>query len=294
MKALWREKVRISLYGSVLPVCIFAYLLFQPNVYRSEALLVASTPQNSSIGNSAVLNQLGTLAGVRGLGQSDGSSDKIRAIATLQSRQFVQSFVSKHDIAVPFMAAKPGPQQGTIVIDPAKYDLENAKWVSNSWEEGEFGPTDWEIYGEFSEIFSVSENIDTGLVTIAIEWYDPELIKQWLSWMIDDLNENAMSRELEEAKKSIDFLEKEIGETQLIEMRNVFYNLIESQTQTLVLAQVREEYAFQIIDPPVVAREPIAPQRLAVFLISLILSFSAATIFVFYRLPVLLVSRASQ
>ena len=58
-----------------------------------------------------------------------------------------------------------------------------------------------------------------------------------------------------EANSAIEYLRKQLESTQLVEMQRVFYDLIESQTRISMLADVREEYVFQVVDPAVVPDE---------------------------------------
>jgi LPS O-antigen subunit length determinant protein (WzzB/FepE family) len=44
-------------------------------------------------------------------------------------------------------------------------------------------------------------------------------------------------------------------------MQAIFYQLIEEQTKTLMLAEVKEEFAFKTIDPAVVPEEKAGPKR---------------------------------
>lgn len=44
-------------------------------------------------------------------------------------------------------------------------------------------------------------------------------------------------------------------------MQQVFYQLIESETRTVMLANAQREYVFKTIDPAVVPQEKSAPKR---------------------------------
>jgi len=54
-------------------------------------------------------------------------------------------------------------------------------------------------------------------------------------------------------------------------MQSIFYQLIEEQTKTIMLVNVRAEYVFNTIDPAVVADEKHSPRRsLIVILVTLL------------------------
>ena len=51
---------------------------------------------------------------------------------------------------------------------------------------------------------------------------------------------------------------------------NVIYNLIEEQTKNIMLANVREEYAFKIVDPAIVPEIRVRPARRKIAIMGLL------------------------
>ncbi|MEK9943069.1 MAG: Wzz/FepE/Etk N-terminal domain-containing protein [Gammaproteobacteria bacterium] len=239
------------------------YALWLPDIYRTEVLLApVEEEQGGGLGGS--LGQLGGLASLAGINldaASVGVSMKSRALAILQSRFFIQDFFVNHDLLVPFMGSIPGETSGTIEIDPELYDENEGQWVREPSPAGNVIPSGQEVYEAFSEILTVSEDELTGLVTIALEWYEPRLIKQWMDLLVQDLNSYMREQDTLEAERAIEYLNTRLQETSLVEMRSVFFNLIEQQTQQVMLADAREEYALETIDPAVVPETKSAPRR---------------------------------
>ena len=60
----------------------------------------------------------------------------------------------------------------------------------------------------------------------------------------------------------------QLTQTQVIEIRDSLYALIETQTQNAMLANAKEEYAFHIIDPAYVPEVRIRPKRALIVLAS--------------------------
>ena len=58
-----------------------------------------------------------------------------------------------------------------------------------------------------------------------------------------------------EAGKSIEYLKQQVANTSLADLQAMFFELIQSQTETVMLAEVRPEYVFKTIDPAVVPEE---------------------------------------
>ena len=66
-------------------------------------------------------------------------------------------------------------------------------------------------------------------------------------------------------------------------MRNLFYELIQSQTETMMLANVREEYVFKTIDPATVPEFKSEPKRALICILGTFLGGFLALIYVLVR-----------
>ena len=65
-----------------------------------------------------------------------------------------------------------------------------------------------------------------------------------------------VQRDWDFSKSLIQNYLNEISKTNLSSAKQMLYRIVEQQTQSLMLANAREEYAFKVIDP---ARKPIHP-----------------------------------
>jgi len=283
---LWKAKFIIIAITAVFAVGSVAYALWLPDIYRTEVLLSPAADDDSAGGGlSAGLGQLGGLAGLAGidLGSPGGVLQKDRALAVMQSRFFIKDFFEQHDLVIPFMGSKPGAVTGTVEIDPELYDVTNQQWVREVSPPRQAAPSDEEVHEAFSEILIVEEDDITGLLTVSLEWYDPSQIKTWVDWLIEDLNSYMREDTLLESQRAIDYLTEQLQKTSLVEMRNVFFNLIEQQTQKVMLADVREEYAFEILDPAVIPERKSAPGRALICILGTLLGGMLAVLFVLLR-----------
>ncbi|MBF4259487.1 LPS O-antigen length regulator, partial [Vibrio anguillarum] len=126
--------------------------------YQAEASLVAAN-EDSGGGLTSMGGQLGGLASLAGINLGSGrSGDKAMSLAVLQSRQFINAFINRHQLLVPLMAAESWDRvSGEMVIDPALYDVETQQWIRKIEPPLSSTPSDWEAHKAFKEIFSVSE-----------------------------------------------------------------------------------------------------------------------------------------
>ncbi|WP_417447168.1 Wzz/FepE/Etk N-terminal domain-containing protein [Kangiella sp.] len=270
--ALWEGKWIILLVTIVFAIGGVLYALSQPNTYKAEAVL-ASANDSKSGGLAAMASQFGGLASLAGISLGSGGADsKAMALATLQSRQFLNAFIHKYDLLVPLMAGeKWNPSTDTLQLDSEIYDAPSNTWVRDVEPGKTPEPTDWEAYKAFKKLISVSESKDNGLVTLSITHLSPTIAKQWVDWLVIDLNAWVKKQSLDEARRNISYLEEQIERTSISDMQSVFYQLIEEQTKNLMLAQVQEEFAFKIIDPAVVPEEKAGPKRALICVLAVLL-----------------------
>ena len=272
---LWEGKWQIIAITFIFAAGSVVYALSLPDLYKTEVLLAPVSDDSAGGGGlSSALGQLGGLAGLAGINLQGSNTEvtmKARALAIVQSRFFIKEFFEKHDALVPFLGTKPGVASGTIEIDPKLYDTESQQWVRKPSPAGNVIPSDEEVYESFSEILTVTEDETNGLVTIGLEWYEPRLIKEWMDALVKDLNIYMREQDTIEAQRAINYLNEQLQKTSLIEMRSVFFNLIEQQTQQVMLADSREEYALDTIDPAVVPETKSAPRRALICILGALL-----------------------
>jgi uncharacterized protein involved in exopolysaccharide biosynthesis len=283
-KALWRGKWWILLTTVIGAGIAVAVAIGLPNVYRAEALLAPSAEQQGG-GLGALAGQFGGLASLAGINLGSGGTDKTGiAIEVAKSRQFVTEFVRKHQLEVPLLAAtKADKGSGELIIDPEIYDSVVKKWVREAPAGKSAEPTDWELVKAFNSITSVSLDKKSGLATVAIEYYSPQLAKQWVDWLVADLNQTMKQRDVADAERNIGYLKTQLAKTSVADMQTVFYKLIEEQTKTLMLAEVNQEYVFKTLDPAVVAEEKVKPKRALIAVLGTVLGGMAGVMLVLIR-----------
>ncbi|AWY02159.1 lipopolysaccharide biosynthesis protein [Marinomonas primoryensis] len=282
--ALWKGKWIILCVTLIFASGGVFYALSLPNTYKAEAIL-ASANDSKSGGLAAMASQFGGLASLAGISLGSGSTDgKTMALATLKSRQFVYAFIKKYDLLVPLMAGtKWNESSNILLLDPEIYDEQNKTWIRavNSGKSSK--PTQWETYKKFKKLMSIAESKDSGLVTLSITHLSPTIAKQWVDWLIIDLNDWVKKESLNETQRNIRYLEEQIERTSITDMQSVFYELIEEQTKNLMLAQVQDEFAFKTIDPAVVPEEKVGPKRALICIVATLLGGMLSMVIVLIR-----------
>ncbi|WP_104025096.1 Wzz/FepE/Etk N-terminal domain-containing protein [Vibrio hyugaensis] len=262
-KALWKGKWIIIATTFVFALGSVLYALSLPNIYKADALLAPAETSNGG-GLSQMAGQLGGLAAFAGvnLGGNEASQTDL-AVQVMKSRQFVEAFINNHDLLVPLMAAKDWDLvNNKLVINEELYTPNTGKWLREP--EGLRGskPTSQEAFSVFNkDVLSVKQDKESGLYTVSVKHYSPYIAKQWVNWLIEDINKVMRERTIAETSQNLAYLNSQLQKTSVADMQSTFYKLIEEQTKKLMLAEVQEQFIFKVIDPAVVPEIKESPKR---------------------------------
>ena len=67
-------------------------------------------------------------------------------------------------------------------------------------------PSSQEAYDVFIEKLSISQDKRSRFVTVAVEHYSPTIAKQWVDWLIKDINDSIMRSDVDAAERAIEYL----------------------------------------------------------------------------------------
>lgn len=236
---LWRGKWLIFSATLVFAVISVAYALLATEWYRGEALLAPAEAKSAP----ALGGQLSGLAALAGV--SVGGQESAEALAVLQSRQFLGSFIETHNL-MPILLHE-------------QWDTELNQWATNANEDA---PDIRDAIKYFREdLLRVEESQDTGLVAVSVDWIDPALAAEWVTILVQRLNDRLRERALQAAEANVGYLQGELARTSLVTLQQSIGSLLESELQKLMLARGNEEFAFRIVDPPQVPKERVYPKR---------------------------------
>lgn len=280
---LWNGKKLIIGITAIFALVSVFYALSIPNQYRATALV--SPAEGSGGGLSGALGQLGGLASLAGVSIGGGESSEAQvAQEIMRSRGFIEEFISENNLAVEVFAAE-GWDMGSnqLEINSDIYDVDSLLWVRDAPAGKTAEPSGWELFKKFSGMFSVSEDKKTGMVSISVEYFSPELAKEWVDRLVIGINQHMQSRKLEKVNINIQYLEAQIQKTSIAEMREVFYTIIEEQIKSKMLAEASPEYAFVTVSPAMVPEEKSQPKRALICILGTLLGGMLATLIVLVR-----------
>lgn len=269
---LWGNKIKIIGITAVFAVVSVIYALSVPNQYKASALLAPA--QQQSGGLSGALGQLGGLASFAGVSIGGGESSEAQvAQEIMKSWSFIEGFIADNDLAVEVYAAEGWSRESNqLKFDNDVYAVKTNTWLVENDNIGRVGPpTSWQLFEKFSEMLVVSEDKKSGLISISIEYYSPQIAKQWLDLYISSINKHMQARQVVKVSNNIEYLEAQIEKTSITEMQEVFYTIIEEQIKSQMLAEASPDYAFVAVSPSMVPEEKSQPKRALICILGTLL-----------------------
>jgi uncharacterized protein involved in exopolysaccharide biosynthesis len=251
----WSRRYFISIWAVSFGLVALYIALTATVIFRAEAVVSAVHDTSmSGKSDSSMASQLGGLANLVGVNLTPGEDKGREAQAILQSRHLVEVFIQREHL-LPVLSAN------------SRKPL-----------------TLWKAVKDFKDgVLTIREDKRSDLTTISIEWRDPAVAAMWVTKFIAYANEAIRDRALNDSTRNIDYLNKQIEKTNVVEVQRVMYNLIEQETKTLMLANARLEYAFSTVDPAVAPEVKVRPQRSLIVLAGIFLGALVGFAIVFVR-----------
>ena len=217
-----------------------AYALVATPIYRSDVVLMPVTADKAG----SALSRLGGLASMAGI-SLDVGGDSVRSVAMLRSRKFVEDFIRDKNL-LPLLFSEEW--------DDAKKD-----WRTDVVEERPDIRDGTKLFSE--DVRFIAQDRETGLLTLSVEWTDPETAAAWARELVDRINESARRADVEEAERKLTYLSEQLESANLSEARQAIARVMEEQVNALMLAKGQVDYAFKVIDPATVPKEQARPNR---------------------------------
>lgn len=264
--ALWEGKWLIALITTLASAAAVAYALVATEIYRSEALVQPRQESRGGGGLGALAAQFGGLADLAGVSLG-GGSDRAVAIATLKSRALIEPFIQEKNLL------------------PKLYERQ---WdaAAGRWKDPDPNkiPTLWQAYNDFvAQVLKVSEDKKTGLVTVAVEWKDPQEAQQWVTELIARTNAHLKAQAIQEGEKNLAYLEAQSRSIGQVELQQALYGLVEAELKKLMIAKGGDEFAFRTIDAAALPKKRIRPKRKQIAVLGFLLGGFLGVVLVLAR-----------
>jgi len=230
IRVVWRYKYAVALTAIVSGAVAVVLALTATPIFRAE-VVVTPVRDRGGLESNSLSSQLGGLASIAGINLPAAGLGE-EGLLVLTSRRLVEEFIKRNGV-LPLLAK--GSKQP---------------------------PSLWQAVRLFrASILKIDQDKTKGITTVTIDWTDPVMAARWANQFVDLANELMRTRAVQDATRNVTYLNSQIARTSVIELQRVMYNLVESETKTLMLASGRKEYALTIVDPAVPPEKRISPQR---------------------------------
>jgi len=251
-------------------VAVILYSLSLPNIYQSKSLLF---PVEASSGISGALKSYSGLASLAGvsLPSQVNESNSAKAMEKLKSLSFFEKNILPYIFLPELMAVKSwNPGINKIEFNEEVYNEVSNTWVLEPSSKKEI-PSAQDSFAVFLSHLSISEDSQTGFVTLSVKHQSPFIAKKWADLLISQINIFYRQKDKLEAEKSVNYLNTQIAMTSFTEIKQVMAELLQQETQKLTLIEANESYVFDYIDPPAVMEQKSDPSRALICILGALL-----------------------
>lgn len=134
------------------------------------------------------------------------------------------------------------------------------------------------LQGALKVNFKQKDNI----IEISMQFKDPQIAADILNHTLIELTNYMSSEAKRVAETNKKYLESQLNDTADPFIKTKIYNLIAQQIEQSMMAEVKENFAFKVIDPPKVPDKRIKPKRRQMVMISFVTSLFAGIFLSFF------------
>lgn len=273
LKLFWKDKFLITFCSSLFACSTVFYSINLPNFYTSSAIL-APSENKDNISNS--LNNISGLAALTGIASFNSSDNELIGREIIKSFKFFKEIILPQVKLEDIHAIKKWDYKTNKIIYEKKiFDELESKWVRAVKYPQKKIPSPQESFEGFNNFFNITFDKETTFMIVSITHYSPVIAKEWTEIIINGINQTMRNDEKIKTERSIDFLNNQINNTNLSEIKNSLLELMQQEIKKLMIIESSDEYIYKIIEPPIVPELKSSPNRLIMVLISIVLGFVA-------------------
>lgn len=271
IKEVLDKKFKIAIVTTFFAIFSIIYSLTLPNIFSSSAVLEsASQPSGSQMASS-----VSGLASLAGLSLGVQSNDTVYLIEVLKSFDLFKENLIRNPSHIQNLVAIEyyDKSQKKIIYNDEVFDSKRNQWMKDQ-------PSFQEIYrSAIVPNLEIRQKLrNASLIEVRFSHQSPIFAKEYVTSLVETLNETSKSKDLEETERSLKYLQEAFQNTSQLEVRNSIGDLLTNQLKKRMYANSRQDYLVEIIENPLVPELKSSPRRsvmvinstLAGFIISLL------------------------
>lgn len=267
-RIIWRRKLIVVAFVIAGASFSAAASIFMTDIYRATAVIIPVGGKESGGSElSMVAQQLGGLPGIT----LPGSRSSSEIISMLNSNIIREKMIEKYNLLpVLFRERWDGTRNewktGTGAPFMALTLIGRVSGLFSGEEAGAKSaksgvPSLWDGIRSLEEVIKVSPNMKDNTITVSAEYKDPEVAERLIEELLATLNERMSAEAKRVAQMNKKYLAEQLGSSYDPIIRQKVFNLIAQQVEINMMAEVKENFAFKVIDPPRAPDRKFKPQR---------------------------------
>jgi len=249
-------------------------------MYKAEAVIMPVTTKDSGgSGIGAALMQ--QLSGMPGFG-IPGSASSAEVVGLLKSNVLREKMVQKYNL-LPILFYEDWDEQkkdwkrdSGISLNPLYYVSLLAKALAppppGARKKEPGVPDMWDALRLLDDLVDVNFNMKESTITISVSFHDPDMAAKLVDYFLITLNDYMSSEAKRVANTNRKYLEDQLGASSDPFIKQKTYNLIAQQIETAMMAEVKENFAFKVIDPPLAPDKKFKPKRAVMVVLSIVVA----------------------
>lgn len=215
--------------------------------YDSEVTLIHVRSSELQGGLQSIVGSLGTVGALAGFSGAPIEGLEAEDLEVLKSEGLLRLFIENRRLLP--------------VLFESRWDPQRQEWKANLFSSA---PDMTDAVRYFNDrVMRVTDDKVSGIIRLRIRWKDPKLAAEWANGLVDLVNADLRERALADSQRNIAYLNKQLASTTSVELRDGLSRLMAVEMHAAMLASVRMEYAFRVIDParPLSADHYSVPRR---------------------------------
>jgi uncharacterized protein involved in exopolysaccharide biosynthesis len=281
-RVIWKRRKTIGWIIAVTVIASLVISLLMPDIYRAKGVIMPIAAKDTGMSGGAALAGLAQqFAGIPGI-SLPGSASASEIMSLLKSNILREKMIRQYNLMPVLFHKQWDPQRKTWKrrsemdsrLNPLDYIERMKRTFAMDSREGAAGqdpdvPGIWDALRLLDEILLISQDVKQSTINISADFHNPDLAAKIVECILATLTDYMSSEAKRVAQTNRKYLEGQLGSATDPIIKQKAYNMIAQQIETGMMAEVKENFAFKIIDPPLAPDKKIKPDRGQMMLLSL-------------------------
>jgi uncharacterized protein involved in exopolysaccharide biosynthesis len=239
VRVIVRNKMLIcAIVGIVVVTTIIVSFVMTP-IYEAKGVIAPAIKAGESSGAGLLAAQFGIT--------TPASSSMSEIVNLLKSNIVREEVIKKHNLLPVFFKEKSlrGKSEGQNIWKGIRY---------------------------LQDTLRVSPNQKDNSIQVSMQFRDPKIAADIVNYTLLELTDHMSNEARRVADTNKKYLESQVDKTADPFIKTKIYALIAQQIETAMMAEVKENFAFKILDPPRVPDVKIKPKRTQMAIIAFVVS----------------------